>query len=159
MPERERTIISDSPEATHAIARAMARRLVPGDTVLLQGDVGAGKTHFARGVIGALLDRPEDIPSPTYTLVQSYAGRTGEIWHADLYRLSDATELEELGLFAAFSDVICLVEWPDCLGPERPADALLIAMHAPGDAEDRRVLTFSWTAPKWDDRLAEITHG
>ena len=73
------------------LAAALARRLVPGDTVLLEGDVGAGKTHFARGVILALLDVPEDIPSPTYTLVQTYDGRTGEIWHADLYRLTTSS--------------------------------------------------------------------
>jgi len=142
-----------------AIARALARHLVPGDTVLLEGGVGAGKTHFARVTIDALLDTPEDIPSPTYTLVQSYDGRSGEIWHTDLYRLSDPSELEELGLLAAFDDAICVVEWPDRMGPDRPDDALLISIRSSGTDDETRNLRFSWTAPKWDVKLSEIGHG
>ena len=60
--------------------------LKPGDTVLLEGDIGAGKTHIARQLIQSLQDRPEDVPSPTFTLIQTYDTRAGEIWHADLYR-------------------------------------------------------------------------
>jgi tRNA threonylcarbamoyladenosine biosynthesis protein TsaE len=156
MPER--TLRCHSPEATHAVAAALARRLVPGDTVLLEGAVGAGKTHFARGVIAALLDGPEDIPSPTYTIVQTYRGRTGEIWHADLYRLSDSVELVELGLFSAFDEAICLVEWPGKLGTDRPGEALTIALHGPG-AESCRELTLRWTAAKWGPRVASLDHG
>lgn len=151
-----RTLHCHSPEATHAVAAALARGLVPGDTVLLDGAVGAGKTHFARGVIAALLDAPEDIPSPTYTIVQTYQGRTGEIWHADLYRLSDSIELVELGLFSAFDEAICLVEWPEKLGADRPGEALTIALHGPGS---RRELTLRWTAAKWEPRVASLDHG
>lgn len=158
MPVRDRQITSTGPDATAAVARALARHLRPGDTVLLEGRIGAGKTHFARALIDALLDAPEDIPSPTYTLVQSYEGRPGEIWHADLYRLTDPSELEELGLLAAFDDAICVVEWPDRLGPDRPADALLVSIGSPGAENDRRVLDFSWTAPKWHGRLSDIGH-
>lgn len=158
MSAHTRTFRCDSPAATHTLAATLARRLVPGDTVLLEGPVGAGKTHFARGVILALLEVFEDIPSPTYTLVQSYDGASGEIWHTDLYRLTDVSELEELGLFAAFEDAICLVEWPERLGPEQPADALHIALR-PDGAETGRVLTFSWTAPKWTQRIEDMPDG
>ncbi|WP_397541644.1 tRNA (adenosine(37)-N6)-threonylcarbamoyltransferase complex ATPase subunit type 1 TsaE [Roseovarius salis] len=158
MPQQTRTLRCDSPEATHALATALARVLEPGDTVLLEGPVGAGKTHFARGVILALLDVAEDVPSPTYTLVQAYLGRKSEIWHTDLYRLTDVSELEELGLFDAFESAICLVEWPDRLGQERPGNALLVTLHCPGPELERDV-TFSWTAEKWHRRLEELFHG
>src|SRR6056297_914959 len=141
-----------TPDATDSLARALASRLAPGDTVLLRGDLGAGKTHFARAAIGALLDAPEDIPSPTYTLVQSYEGRTGPIWHADLYRLGDLSELEELGLEMAFEEAICFVEWPDRLGPLAPETALSIDI-VPGQDDTARVLRLSWSAPAWEDRL------
>lgn len=157
MPPRATHLVSDSPEATHEIAHRLAKRLGSGDVLLLAGDVGAGKTHFARGVILALLDEAEDVPSPTYTLVQSYVADAGEIWHADLYRLTDTSELEELGLFAAFDSAICLVEWPDRLGNEVPEDALVITFVADGKETQRR-MSFSWIAPKWDNRLEGIGH-
>lgn len=143
---------SDAPDATHALARALAARLAPGDVVLLEGDVGAGKTHFARGAIQSLLLGPEDVPSPTYTLVQTYESTRGEIWHADLYRLANATELEELGLFGAFDDAICFVEWPDRLGDAAPSSALTLTFLQAG-AEERRRITANWTDPKWEARL------
>ena len=152
MSENRNVISCNSPEATHNIARRLASRLAPGDAVLLSGDVGAGKTHFARGAILSLLDVPEDVPSPTYTLVQTYDTRSGPVRHADLYRLTDISELEELGLDLAFQDAISFVEWPDRLGVLTPPDALLIDITAPGATDDRR-LTFSWTSPKWFARL------
>ena len=108
------------PDDTARRAQQLARRLSPGDVILLSGDVGAGKTHFARALITELLDYPEDIPSPTFTLVQTYEGASGAIWHADLYRLTSTHEIEELGLVEAFHDAICLVEWPDRLGSPPP---------------------------------------
>lgn len=144
-----------SPEATCRVGRHLARSLVPGDSVMLSGPVGAGKTHFARCTILSMLDRPEDVPSPSYTLVQTYPGRAGEIWHADLYRLSGAAELEELGLEEAFRDAITFVEWPDRLDGLAPSDALWISFDASG-ADETRVLTFSWTAPKWPAKLKGI---
>lgn len=158
MPVQQQDMDSPSPDATHAIAGALARHLLPGDTVLLNGEVGAGKTHFARGIIFALLDTPEDVPSPTYTLVQTYDTGRGEVWHADLYRLTDISELEELGLSAAFPQAICLVEWPDRLGPARPGGALSITFERLKQ-EGRRRLSLSWTDPKWQARLKGITDG
>ncbi len=152
---------ASSPEATCAFAEALGARLAPGDAVLLTGPVGAGKSHFARCLIAALLTAPEDIPSPTFTLVQSYAGRSGEIWHADLYRLADSSEIAELGLEEAFDTAICLVEWPDRLGDAAPVDALAIRF-APGPGESDRELTLTWEDPRWAARLeglAERVHG
>ena len=85
---------------TAGIARMLAAVARPGQTILLDGPVGAGKTHFARAFIRARQgDLAEDVPSPTFTLVQTYDDPMGtEIWHADLYRLTDPSELDELGL-------------------------------------------------------------
>ncbi|MEQ8291756.1 MAG: tRNA (adenosine(37)-N6)-threonylcarbamoyltransferase complex ATPase subunit type 1 TsaE [Roseovarius sp.] len=151
------TLTCNSPDATARAAGALARTLAPGDTLLLAGDVGAGKTHFTRAAILSLLDVPEDVPSPTYTLVQTYNATPGEIWHADLYRLTDTSEIEELGLAAAFTDAICLIEWPDRLGPLTPPDALTITFTAPGP-EDVRTLAFTWTDPKWPAKLESLRH-
>lgn len=152
MSARSRQFTLDTPDETCDLARALGPLLVPGDTVLLSGDVGAGKTHFARCLILSLLDTPEDVPSPTYTLVQSYDAPVGEIWHADLYRLTDIGEVDELGLTQAFSDAICLVEWPDRLGNHAPKPALRLSLEAPS-GDDRRVAKLDWEDPRWDDKL------
>ena len=137
-----------SPDETCDLARHLAPLLDPGDVILLEGDIGAGKSHFARCLIRSLLKHPEDIPSPTFTLVQTYDTPDGEIWHADLYRLADVNEVEELGLLEAFETAICLVEWPDRLGPDAPEDALLLCF-ALGENEHERTLTWQYDAPKW----------
>lgn len=124
--------------------------------MLLTGGLGAGKTHFARCLIQACLRYPEDVPSPTYTLVQSYAGPDCEIWHADLYRLGESAEAIELGLTEAFETAICLVEWPDRLGDLAPATALSLDF-APGRDESARHLTLTWSDPGWTDRLDGLT--
>lgn len=125
-------------EATARLGAWFAARLGPGDTVLLSGPIGAGKSHFARAFIQAQLGRAEDVPSPTFTLVQVYDGPVGEIWHADLYRLSHPDEAFELGLDEAFATAVVLVEWPDRLGRHAPAGAVEIALGACG--EGRRAL-------------------
>jgi len=131
-----------NPDATADLARRLAPRLQAGDTLLLEGPIGAGKTHFARSLIGARLassGRAEDIPSPTYTLVQTYDDGATEIWHADLYRLTGADEAVELGLSDAFDTAICLVEWPDRLDPAEAPQALRLSF-APGAGDDERVV-------------------
>lgn len=133
------------PDATAAFARRLAPHLVPGDTILLEGPIGAGKTHFARALISerlAAAGRAEDVPSPTYTLVQTYDDGRAEIWHADLYRLSGPEDVVELGLPDAFDTAICLVEWPDRLDPADVPRALRLAF-APGDRDEARIVTLS----------------
>lgn len=158
VPPRTLHVQTRSPEETAAVARRLAPQLYTGDVILLEGEVGAGKTHFARSLISASLTEPEDIPSPTFTLVQTYPCQKGEIWHADLYRLTDIAEIEELGLLQAFSEAICLVEWPDRLGDLAPEAALCIAF-APDVAAGTRFLTLTWRAPDWDARLEDLRHG
>lgn len=145
----------DTADATADLARALAGRLSAGDVILLSGDVGAGKTHFARALIQSLLTTAEDVPSPTFTLVQTYETPNAEIWHSDLYRLTTIHEIEELGLTDAFETAICLVEWPDRLGPLVPDNALDITL-AYAD-NDTRTLTAVWSDGMWIDKLSGWT--
>lgn len=140
-----------SPQATAGLAEWLAPRLVPGDVLLLDGEIGAGKTHFARALIQARLaaaGRSEDVPSPTFTLVQVYEAGNVEIWHSDLYRLTSADEAVELGLAEAFETAICLVEWPDRLGSMTPAKALRMQF-SDGPEPDSRLLALSFTELRW----------
>jgi tRNA threonylcarbamoyladenosine biosynthesis protein TsaE len=146
-----KTILATSPDATAELARQIGARLSAGDVLLLSGEIGAGKTHFARSLILSLLDAPEDVPSPTFTLVQTYQTQAGEIWHTDLYRLTDPDEAVELGLDEAFETAICLVEWPDRLDDLTPAKALSLGFEARDD--DSRTITLSASDASWDARL------
>lgn len=139
--------------ATERLARAIAPHLVAGDTLLLQGDLGAGKSVFARALISTRLaevGRSEDIPSPTYTLVQTYDLAPGpQLWHADLYRLASSAETAELGLEEAFDTAITLIEWPDRLGPLLPARRLTLTLAFAG-APDARAATLTPAGAGWD---------
>ncbi|PRY20710.1 tRNA threonylcarbamoyladenosine biosynthesis protein TsaE [Aliiruegeria haliotis] len=143
-------------DATATLGRDLAQLLVAGDTVLLSGSIGAGKSHLARAIIQermALDRRPvEDVPSPTYTLVQTYSLTGVEIWHADLYRLTMPDEAFELGLDTAFEDAICLIEWPDRLGSDCPADALSIHLDVEATG---RTATLSATDERWEPIVSE----
>lgn len=119
--------------ATEALGQRLAALLRPGDVVLLEGPIGAGKSCLARALIRARLGTAEEVPSPTFTLVQVYQDAAGEIWHADLYRLTHPDEVWELGLDQAFETAVCLVEWPDRLGSHRPPGALTIRLEPLGD--------------------------
>ncbi|WP_375698699.1 tRNA (adenosine(37)-N6)-threonylcarbamoyltransferase complex ATPase subunit type 1 TsaE [Pseudophaeobacter sp. TrK17] len=147
-----------SPEATTQLAKQLAAQLYPGDSLLLEGPIGAGKTHFSRSLIQSLMTHPEDVPSPTFTLVQTYEVPSGELWHADLYRLSALEEIEELGLFEAFDDAICLIEWPDRLAELTPTHALHLEFSLDPAEEDCRHLTLTWSDAKWQSRMDEIAH-
>lgn len=115
---------------TVALATRIAPLLRSGDTILLEGTIGAGKTAFARALIRARLGRLEEVPSPTFTIVQTYDHPDGDIWHCDLYRLTHPDEAIELGLDDAFTSAICLIEWPDRLGTDTPANAAKFAFTA-----------------------------
>ncbi|WP_251364769.1 tRNA (adenosine(37)-N6)-threonylcarbamoyltransferase complex ATPase subunit type 1 TsaE [Falsiruegeria litorea] len=141
---------------TTDLAAKLGARLTPGDCLLLVGEIGSGKTHFARSLIQTVMDHPEDVPSPTFTLVQIYDTQLGEIWHSDLYRLSDISEIEELGLSEALENAVCLIEWPDRMGPLTPANALTLAFAADLPGDDQRSLTLSWTDSKWPSLLETL---
>ncbi len=123
---------------TEAQTAALAGRIAPllraGDAVLLSGPIGAGKSFFARALIRARIGNPaEEVPSPSFTLVQTYVADDVEIWHCDLYRLTTALDISELGLEDAFAQAICLIEWPDRLGPLAPPKALHLTFAARTD--------------------------
>ncbi|MCH8488479.1 MAG: tRNA (adenosine(37)-N6)-threonylcarbamoyltransferase complex ATPase subunit type 1 TsaE [Oceanicaulis sp.] len=147
---REHRLHLASPDDAASLGARIAAQLEAGDAVLLEGDLGAGKTTLARAVIAALTGET-DAPSPTYTLVQSYETDTGfGLLHADLYRLEDTGELGELGLDEALDHGAALIEWPDRLGAWRPADRLDIHLEETRDGgRDVRLTAHG----SWETRL------
>lgn len=148
-----------SESETETFARALAPVLKAGDTILLEGGIGAGKTFLCRALIQARLAaeaRMEDVPSPTFTLVQVYELESVEIWHCDLYRLETPDEVLELGLEQAFETAICLVEWPDRLGALAPENALRITLSAGPGAEETRHMVLASADRNWAGRLEPV---
>lgn len=139
---------------TEALGRRIAGMLRAGDSVLLDGPLGAGKTTLVRALLRALVDDPAlEVPSPSYTLVQAYDSPVGTVSHFDLWRLEGPDGLPELGWDEAREGMV-LVEWPDRLQWLRPDDALVVQLApVPGD-EVRRLATISGWPGRWDDRAA-----
>ena len=135
-----------NPTDTQAFAARLAPFARPGDVIALVGDLGAGKTTFARGFINALFVAhglpAEEVPSPTFTLVQEYQLPDFTLYHIDLYRIEAQSEIFELGLEDAFADGVSLVEWPDRLGSLLPANRLDLDIRqgGPGEDQDRRLV-------------------
>lgn len=125
--------------ATEILAASVAERARAGDAILLKGDLGSGKTCFARAFIAARAGAPVDVPSPTFTLVQTYDLPGGAVWHFDLYRLERPGDARELDIEEAFADAIALVEWPERLGGFVPPDRLEIAFAFGVGPDERRV--------------------
>lgn len=117
--------LTNSEDETMALAAALAKRTRAGTLYALSGDLGAGKSAFARGFVRALMGEV-DVPSPTFTLVQMYDTPRGPLYHFDLYRLEVPEEIFELGWDEAVAEGICLIEWPDKAGPYLPAAAIRI---------------------------------
>ena len=140
--------------ATAALAARIATLARPGDVIALKGELGAGKTSFARAFIRARAGRDEVVPSPTFTLAQPYDFPDVTIWHFDCYRLRDAEEAWELGIEDAFRDGISLIEWPERLGHLLPSRRLEITL-LPGAAPDTR-RAIADPGPGWAARLAGL---
>ena len=142
-------ILSDA-EATDAAGRLLAPLLQCGDVIALSGDLGAGKTSFARGILAGL-GFDGEVPSPSFALVIPYAPPSLRlpVWHVDLYRLDDPTEVEELGLDDALCDSVLLIEWPEGLGDRLWPSTLRITLKDDGDGGRR--LTVS-VPPSWESR-------
>ena len=131
--------------ATAALGVRLAGACRPGDVIALSGDLGAGKSTLARALIRHLAGAGIDVPSPTFTLVQTYDSPKGPIWHFDLYRLKDPDEIFELGWDDARSGGILLVEWPERLGHHLPKTVLTIALHPVAGDHSARTITVTDT--------------
>jgi tRNA threonylcarbamoyladenosine biosynthesis protein TsaE len=139
-------ILADE-EATAALGATLAGRLQAGDVITLSGPLGVGKTAFVRGLLAALGHEGE-VPSPSFAIVQPYDNLDPFVWHVDLFRLDDPSEMEELGLESA-SDGVLLIEWPEKAGQGAWPEALRLTLDF-ADAGARR-LTAS-VPPSWQSR-------
>ncbi|MFZ4125995.1 MAG: tRNA (adenosine(37)-N6)-threonylcarbamoyltransferase complex ATPase subunit type 1 TsaE [Rickettsiales bacterium] len=134
-------IALDSLQATHQLAVRIAKKLRRGDVLLLKGDLGAGKTTLAQGIIRALSRQPVEVTSPTFTILQTYPvtlpDGACELWHYDLYRIEHPSELQELGMDEAFEQGVSLIEWPERLGDALPPQHVAITLKLTGIGEGR----------------------
>ena len=141
--------------ATEALARALAARARPGDVIGLAGPLGAGKTSFARAFIHAVAAShgaaAEEVPSPTFSLVQTYDFAGLSVWHIDLYRVERAEEAWELGIEEAFATAVSLIEWPERMGGLLPEDRLELRLEMGAGAGTRRARLTGLGA--WAERL------
>ena len=136
-----------SEDETVAAGAALAQVVRAGDIITLSGPLGVGKTALARGFIAALGHRGE-VPSPSFAIVQPYDEVEPPVWHVDLYRIEDASEIEELGLDAA-ADAVLLVEWPERAGANAWPEALGLSLEFGRDSD--RILTAK-VSPSWEGR-------
>ena len=137
LPESERFILSRSPSETETLGQVIASGLEPGDLIAVSGELGAGKSVLCRAIIRSLMqDSDLEVPSPSYTLVNVYDHADFQIWHADLFRIGDESELEEIGLEDAARGAIVLLEWPE-RWENIPDRRLLLSIMISGDHERR----------------------
>ena len=156
--------------ATQRFGGLLAGRLRAGDVIALSGALGAGKSVLARAIIQAVDAAQDDVPSPTFTLVQQYALADGTpLWHLDLYRIETPQEAMALGLDDAFIDAVCLIEWPDRLQKLLPKTNLSIHLYADDscdydahdsvdDSKDDSGVRFAdvTAPPHWADRINDL---
>ncbi len=141
-----------SPAATESLGSRLAQRLEIGDFIALWGDLGAGKTTFARGLIRALAPGTSEVPSPTYTLMQPYDTGLGPLWHFDLYRLKQPEDVFELG-WRDTEEAACLVEWPARAGAFLPTHRLDVTLTQDGDGRRARLEPHG---ERWQERLYDF---
>jgi tRNA threonylcarbamoyladenosine biosynthesis protein TsaE len=157
MIRRESAPHVDLPDlaATAAFGRRLAGLLRRGDVVALKGGLGVGKTTLARAIVAGLSPEAEDVPSPTFTLVQTYPAALSdgpaELWHFDLYRLDRPDQVYELGIEDALADGVSLIEWPELAAGLLPKERLLTIELQIANGEARRALIQGGAA--WRDRL------
>lgn len=159
MERAERGLLLPDLAATRALGARVATCLASGSVVLLVGDLGAGKSELARAVIRGLAGADIAVPSPTFTLLQSYDLPGLEVTHSDLYRIGDASEIDELGLEECWQRGALLVEWPDRAPWLWPAERLTVTLALPpGDAGGAREATLSGTG-RWAALLPSLAAG
>jgi tRNA threonylcarbamoyladenosine biosynthesis protein TsaE len=140
-------MILRSEEETRAVGAALARVVRAGEVITLAGQLGVGKTALARGFI-AELGHEGEVPSPSFAIVQPYEDVDPQVWHVDLYRIEDPSEIEELGLDTAAGAVL-LVEWPERAGANEWPNALALSLEFAQNGE--RILTAK-VPPSWEGR-------
>ena len=140
-------MILEDEEATAQLGARLARVALGGDVITLSGPLGVGKTALARGFIAGLGHQGE-VPSPSFSIVQPYEALNPPVWHVDLYRIEDMSEIDELGLDSA-ADAVMLVEWPERAGDRAWPQALVLALDFGQDGE--RILTAK-VPPSWEGR-------
>ncbi len=153
-------------QATKRLGVLLSKELIAGDVIALSGSLGAGKSALARAIIQSVDPTEDDVPSPTFSLVQNYALADGTpLWHLDLYRLDGPKEAMALGLDDAFSEAVCLIEWPDRLKKFLPENNLSIHLSAGAfNAADWNAgssgssLRFAdiTASPHWADRIMNL---
>jgi len=139
-----------SPEELMRLGTQIAPMLRAADVLFLIGDLGAGKTTLAKGILSALTGKTDEVTSPTYNLVHIWDGGAFEIWHADLYRLDGPAEVAQLGFDEAFERCLTLIEWPDRMGDLAPDDRLDIKIEK---TLGGRKVTLRPMSQAWKDRL------
>jgi tRNA threonylcarbamoyl adenosine modification protein YjeE len=140
--------------ATAALGRRLAGLLRVGDVVFLEGDLGTGKSTLARACLQALAGAAITVPSPTFTLVQTYEFADLAVWHVDLYRLAPGTPVDDLALDEALETGALLIEWPDRLPADAFPERLAVRLAWPEDGEGRRATLAPGTG--WHDRLEAL---
>jgi tRNA threonylcarbamoyladenosine biosynthesis protein TsaE len=141
--------------ATRRLGARLARMARAGDVIALGGTLGTGKSTLARAFIRRLTTPEEEVPSPTFTLVQTYDSEPATIWHFDLYRLEKPEDAVELNIDEAFADGITLIEWPERLGRLLPRRRLEVLLEE-GDSETARRATLT-SHSNWDTRIGDLT--
>jgi tRNA threonylcarbamoyladenosine biosynthesis protein TsaE len=149
-------VVCSSPVQTQSVASAVASLLEPGDVVLLDGDLGAGKTTFTQGLARAM-GVTEAVTSPTFTLVRSYRAEGGlELLHVDVYRLELLSEVVDLGLPEYLDDgAVAVIEWGARAAGALAPDHLQVRIDMTDNEADRR-LTFEASGPRWGSRLDAV---
>jgi tRNA threonylcarbamoyladenosine biosynthesis protein TsaE len=140
-------MILEDEEATKRVGAALAERVRAGDVITLSGPLGVGKTALARGFLAAL-GHSGEVPSPSFAIVQPYEDVDPPVWHVDLYRIEDPSELEELGLDSA-GDAVLIIEWPERAGSRAWPDALQLTLDF-AEAGARRLTAKA--PPSWEGR-------
>jgi tRNA threonylcarbamoyladenosine biosynthesis protein TsaE len=141
------TFTTRSEAETIDCGRTLASSLSSGSWLLLYGDLGAGKTAFVRGVAHGLGVSPDEVSSPTFTLIQEYRGGRTPLLHVDLYRLNDPREIDDLGLEELGSDAVLAIEWAERL-PRLPEHAVVVRIDHAGDDERRITISAAGSEPR-----------